>query len=170
MKTLSCVILILLCFCPSSWSMEGRFTLKDGTVIVGETVEPSLRGVVFRLEDGRLTRRYVWTLFDEATVDLFHADEGMRPYVEVIKPPPVMAEKPVAMPIVVDTVPTPARSGRGVLPGAWILFVIVALASAWAGRVIAEYKRYSRNLCSLVSGIVPLLAPLVLVFLPMKRC
>ncbi|MDA7916542.1 hypothetical protein N9B94_04835 [Verrucomicrobia bacterium] len=168
--------------------IEGIFHFKDGTSVEGTARSPTGRGVIFKRKDnGRLTKRYVWTLFTGETLRVFSGDPTMATFVEVlIRPTEAEMKSGEFAPDIPERAPKPAISvGETEAPrlppaevgmiggffsgGGMLLLLIFAGASGWAGWVMGEYKRYPKPAFAGIGAALPFIGPIVMYFLPLRR-
>lgn len=166
---------------------NGKFKMKDGTVLSGEAISPKGDGVIIRYDEGpdagKFSARFKWEAFSQETLKEFLKDSRVKMFVEALIeiPPEQLADmKDEAFP---ERAPRPSLelkplvgaerefkdagffgalfSGKGLL-----LALVLYGANLFAAFEVGYFRNYHFALTCGVAAVVPFIGPLVFLCLP----
>lgn len=159
------------------------FTLKDGTVVKGEPLGPTEKGVIIKSENGTLGTRIEWNKFTQESLKEFARNPRVAKFIEGLLEAPASGEgdkeeavttpdKPKKALPVVREYPKPERTvqfgfSSGFSTGIGIMMLLILYgANIYAGHEIAIFRRRPRALVCGVAAAVPVVGPLLFLCLP----
>ncbi len=150
------------------------FKLTDGTVYSGKPTSFNEDGTVIKLDSGGFSPRVPWPKVPQETLKELAKDPKVKPFVEPFIDVPVEARKPKKEnQITLKPVPRvdyyqkkPAFTTAFTTPIGLLLLAAVLGASIYAGYEVAIYKHHPPAVVCGASAIIPLLGPLIFLFVP----
>lgn len=154
--------------------LAGVYKLADGGVVSGEPISFNEEGVVLR-EGGDIKPRASWASFTQESLKQLLAEAKTRkdagfiePFIEDLRQEKARQKELILKPV--SRVERPAgRTGLLLIltsPIGLVLFFILYLANIYAAYEIAIFRRQPRAVVCVSAAAVPLVGPLICLFLP----
>ena len=152
-----------------------EFKLTDGTVYSGHPTSFNEEGTVIKLDAGGFSPRVPWTKVPQETLKELAQDPKAKAFVEpfIELPPDTGKNKAKEREIVLKPVPRaeyyakkPGFMTAFTTPVGLLLLLAVLGASIYAGYEVAIYKRHPPAVVCGVSAIIPILGPVIFLFVP----
>lgn len=167
------LLTLLLGFLMASSSLAASYKLTDGSMIVGDPVGYSSRGLVLKLADGSYSSATAWNnLSQEALKELRSNPKAQRFVEPLITLTDEEREKLSGLKLA-DVAQIDRPSGRTGIVGmlfssgvGWFLILLIYGGNLFAAYEVALYRAYSPQVVCGIAAVVPWLSQAALLLIP----